>query len=146
MSKRLGRRTTVLVAVVGAALVALTVLVVLRGTWELLLIAVIAVGAAVISAQWAVSGLQRPGRSLAPIASGLDKLRKAVDRIEDTVTSSPRMLDGSQERQIAETAARFDWIARQQAEILALLTDRAAATPPGPADPQEPSLPTEQGR
>jgi hypothetical protein len=117
--KNLSGRLIALVAVGLLALLGLVVLSVAQARYELLLVALlggvgIGLALAIHQKQVAQSGqLRRVVAKLDQVA----QLAQGIPRLEDTVTGSPRMLEGSQERQLAETAARFDWLARRHLDI-----------------------------
>lgn len=165
MMKNLSTRVVALAAVGLLALLVLAALWLAQGRYELLLVALaggVGIGLAlVIHAQQVANSAQL--RKLAAKVDRLTDLAHGIPRLEETVASSPRMLEGSQERQIAETAARFDWLARRHSEeaerldafktsleetlsqrheeILALLQAGDASTEPGTDGRQKPTGP-----
>jgi hypothetical protein len=118
MMRYVSTRVAALAAVGVLALLVLVVVSIVQAHYDLLLVA-LAGGAGIglallIHQKQAAHAAQL--RKLATKVDRLTHLARGIPRLEDTVTSSPRMLEGSQERQIAETAARFDWLARRQSE------------------------------
>ena len=111
--KNLPRKALALLAVAALALVGLVVLAIVRGTYEALLVGLIAFIGTLFAARGNTAGLQRSVARLTSGPTGLKRIAAGVARLEHTVTASPKMLEGSTERQIAETAARFDWLARR---------------------------------
>ena len=129
--RNLRGKTAALLGVAALALLALLVLGIIQGRYDTLLVGVIAFVAVVFASQSQATGVQKSIDKLAKNTSRIAQVADGVARLEDTVTSSPRMLEGSQERQIAETAARFDWLARkhtEQAERLDAFTRELDAT------------------
>lgn len=158
--RNLRGKAAVLVGVAALALLALIVLAIVQGRYDTLLVGVIAsAGVLLIAVRTGTSpALQRSVDKLTKQTAGIARVAEGVARLEDTVTATPTMLEGSQERQLAETAARFDWLARrhtedaerqaalrqelaetfarQHAELLALLQNRqAGADTAGPSEP-----------
>lgn len=116
--KNLSVRVVALAAVGMLALLVLAVVAIVQGHYDLLLVALAGgagIGLALVIHQKQVAQSAQL-RSLAKKIDGIAHLAHGIPRLEETVTGSPRMLEGSQERQIAETAARFDWLARRQTE------------------------------
>jgi len=116
--RNLSIRVVGLVAVALLAILALAVMSVVEGRYDLLLvglIGVVGVGLGVIVRQAQVAQATQLKQVIAKLDQ-LAVLAQGIPRLEETQASSPRMLDGSQERQLAETAARFDWLARRHRE------------------------------
>lgn len=114
--RNLRGKSAALLGVAAVALLALLVLGIIQGRYDALLIGVIAFIGVVFASQPQAAGVQKSIDKLTKNTSRIAQVADGVARLEDTVASSPRMLDGSQERQIAETAARFDWLARRHTE------------------------------
>lgn len=118
MMKNLSTRVAALAAVGVLVVLVLAAMSIAQGRYELLLVALaggVGIGLAlVIHARQVADSTQL--RKLAAKVDRLTQLAHGIPRLEETVASSPRMLEGSQERQIAETAARFDWLARRHSE------------------------------
>ncbi|HEY3407851.1 MAG TPA: hypothetical protein VGK53_06750 [Propionicimonas sp.] len=116
--RNLSIRVVGLVAVAMLAILILAIVSVVEGRYDVLLVGLIGVvgvglGLTVRQAQAAQAA------QLRQVIAKVDQvavLAKGIARLEETQASSPRMLDGSQERQLAETAARFDWLARRHRE------------------------------
>lgn len=111
--KNLPRKAIALLGVAAFALLGLVVLAITQARYDTLLVGLIAFICTVFAAR---SGSAAPRRSVDRLMTGpggLKQIAAGVARLEHTATSSPRMLEGSSERQIAETAARFDWLARR---------------------------------
>lgn len=116
--KNLSAREVALSAVAALALLGLVVLSIVQARYELLAIGVIGgagIGLAVAIRRALVAQAARLGRIDAEVKR-IAALSEGIRRLEDLFVSPPQMLVGSQERQIAETAARFDWLARRQGE------------------------------
>lgn len=116
--RNLSAKVVGLVLVALLALLGLVVLAVVQGRWDALLVGVIGVagvGVGVVVSQ----GRSEQAVRLKRVAAKLDVVVKGVSRLEDAPVL--RMAEGSQERQIAETAARFDWLARRHTEQAAAL-------------------------
>ncbi len=111
--KNLPRKALALLAVAALALMGLVALAIVRGTYEALFVGLIAFIGTLLAARGNTAGLQRSVDRLTSGPAGLKRIAAGVARLEHTVTASPRMLEGSTERQVAETAARFDWLARR---------------------------------
>ena len=113
--KNLPRKAIALLGVASLALLGLVVLAIIQGHYDTLLVGLIAFICTLFAARSDTAGPRRSVDRLMTGTNGLKQIAAGVARLEHTVTSSPRMLDGSSERQIAETAARFDWLARRHA-------------------------------
>ena len=116
--KNLSTRVVALASVAMLALIGLAVLSVVQGRYDVLLvglIAVVGVGLGLTVRQAQVAQAAQLKQVLTKVDQ-LTELAQGIPRLEETQASSPRMLDGSQERQLAETAARFDWLARRHLE------------------------------
>lgn len=116
--RNLSIRVVGLVAVALLAILALAVMSVVEGRYDLLLvglIGVVGVGLGVIVRQAQAAQAVQLKQVITKVDQ-LAQLAQGIPRLEETQASSPRMLDGSQERQLAETAARFDWLARRHRE------------------------------
>ncbi len=120
--RNLPRRAFALLGVATIALLGLIALAVTQGHYDTLLVGLIAFIGTLFTARGGSSGSRRSVDRLMTGANGLKQIAAGVARLEHTVTSSPRMLEGSSERQIAETAARFDWLARRHAAEAERLT------------------------
>ncbi len=117
--RKLSSRLIALAAVGVLALLGLAVMSVAQARYELLLIALVGgvgIGLALAIHQKQVAQSAQLRRVVAKL-DHVAQLAEGIPRLEDTVTGSPRMLEGSEERQIAETAARFDWLARRHLDI-----------------------------
>lgn len=113
--KNLPRRAIALLGVAAFALLGLVVLAIAQGLYDTLLVGLIAFICTLLTARSSTAGGRQSVDRLVNGTAGLKQIAAGVARLEHTVTSSPVMLDGSSERQIAETAARFDWLARRHA-------------------------------
>ena len=117
--KNLSSRLIALAAVGVLALLGLAILSIVEARYEFLFIA-LAGGAGIGLALVLQHKQVAQSAQLKELGAKVDQvaqLARGIARLEDTVTGSPRMLEGSPERQIAETAARFDWLARKHLEI-----------------------------
>ncbi len=128
LMRKLPRKAIALTGVAVLALLGLLILAIARGSYDVLLLGLIAfIGVLFAAFGDFIRGRRSGDRGTAE----LRRVAAAVARVENTVTSSPRMLDGSSERQIAETAARFDWLARRheaEAERLDTFMNAVEAT------------------
>lgn len=116
--KRLSKKVVALTAIAVLSLAGLAVLAIVSGRYDSLLVGLIAatgVGVLVLNHQ-ALTAQAGQLRKLTIRQNRLIELAKGIGRLEGRFASSPRMLEGSPERQIAETAARFDWLARRHVE------------------------------
>ena len=116
--KTLSVKVVALAAVAMLALLGLAVLSVLQGRYDMLLvglIGVVAVGLGLTIRQTQAAQAAQLKR-VATKVDQLAELAQGIARLEDTQASSPRLLDGSEEGRVAETAARFDWLARRHLE------------------------------
>jgi hypothetical protein len=116
--RRLPKTILAVVAVAGIAFMALLGVILLTGDWAMFLLgatsfASVVLLLVVIRGQWQHRG------SMKALSERLDKTAAHVDGL----VSRPALLSGSQDQLIAEMAARFDWIARRQAEVVRLLKD-----------------------
>ncbi len=116
--RNLSIRVVGLLAVALLAIVILAVMSVVDGHYDLLLvglIGVVVVGLGLIVRQAQVAQAAQL-KSVITKVEELARLAQGIPRLEENQVGSPRMLDGSQERLVAETAARFDWLARRHRE------------------------------
>jgi hypothetical protein len=114
--RRLPKTILAVVAVAGVAIPALLGVTFLTGEWTIFgatAFASVVLLLVVIGGQW------HQRASMKALSERLDTVAAQVDGI----VSRPALLSGSQDQLIAEMAARFDWIARRQAEMVRLLKD-----------------------
>lgn len=111
------KKILAVVAVAGIAFVALLG-VTFTGDWAMSLLGVMAF-AVVVLLLVVIRGQWQLRAAMKALSERVDKVALQVDGI----VSRPAMLSGSQDQLIAEMAARFDWIARRQAEVVRLLKD-----------------------
>lgn len=108
-------------AVAGIGFVGLLVFTLLNGSWESLFLGVIAlvvVGLLLVT----IRGQREQRAATRALSERMNEIAAQMDGI----VSRPALLSGSQDELLAEMAARFDWIARRQAEVMRLLKDRDA--------------------
>lgn len=108
-------------AVAGIGFVGLLVSTLLNGSWESLFLGVIAlvvVGLLLVT----IRGQREQRAATKALSERMNEIAAQMDGI----VSRPALLSGSQDELLAEVAARFDWIARRQAEVVRLLKDRDA--------------------
>ena len=114
--RRVSKKVLAVAAVAALAFLVLFIVVIVTGDWATLLIGVISLSLLALLVVM-IRG-QREQREM------LKSLRGRVNEISrrlDDMAGGPVTEASSRDQQIAQTAARFDWIARRQAEIIRLL-------------------------